>query len=121
DGIIDEDEFASQRVVYASLARFNGFVTVDGVAPKRVSLGSEKRQPLGEGERASLDAAARRDFQLRLRSDTQGLDQAAWQDLRLEAFALADIDGDGALSGAELDGYAQAIAGSLGIRVSAGS
>lgn len=114
DGIVDIDEFAAQRVVYAQLARFNRHVPVDGRVTVRLPIPENVPESLTGPERAALDAVARRDFQLRA-AGAEGLDEARWQDARLETFSLADDNGDGELRGQELAHYARYMAGALSI------
>lgn len=112
DGLIDEDEYAAQRVVYAQLARFNRQIPIDGQSMIRIPVPDDIPNAMGASERAALDAVARRDFHLRAMAK-EGLDQAAWQDARLETFAMADDNGDGELRDKELTAYAKLMSGDL--------
>jgi hypothetical protein len=112
DGLIDEDEFAGQKLVYAQLARFSRSLTIDGQTPIRVDVPATVPDSIGVSERAALDAVARRDFRVRNLTGP-GLTEADWQQARLEPFRRADKDGDGILRGRELAGYAALIAGQI--------
>lgn len=112
NGLVDQDEYAAQRVVRAQLARFNGRVAIDGRGVTHVAVPESVAGPLSPGEQAALDAVTRREFHLR-NPDGGGLDRAAWQEARLEPFTLADEDGDGVLKGSELAVYARLVAGDL--------
>ncbi|NNU16876.1 hypothetical protein HK107_11160 [Parvularcula sp. ZS-1/3] len=112
DGLITEDEYAGQRVVYAQLARFNGVIPVDGQTTVRIPVPESLKMPLTVSERAAIDAVARRDYHLHA-AGKPGLDQSAWQNARLELFMLADANADDALSGDELGTYARYMAGEL--------
>ena len=114
DGLIDVEEFTSQRVVRAQLARFTRSIPVEGVTTVRVALPTSISNRLTESERAALETVTRNDFALRT-SGGEGLTQAQWQDARLETFALADMDGSGTLEGEELVSFVQALAGSIAI------
>lgn len=112
DGVIDEDEYAARRIVFAQLSRFKGHVVVDGQHTVHVALPEHLQGQMTASERSALETVARRDHQLRAMG-AAGLDQSAWQDSALEAFALADLDGDGALVADELAAFAGYRAGSL--------
>ncbi|WP_189576328.1 hypothetical protein [Parvularcula lutaonensis] len=112
DGIIDEDEYAARRVVYAQLARFNRQIPIDGQSLIRIPVPEDIPNSMGAAERAALDAVARRDYHLRVMAK-DGLDQSAWQDARLETFSLADGNGDGELRDGELTVYAKFLSGEL--------
>jgi hypothetical protein len=119
DGLIDEDEYAAQRVVYAQLARFNRQIAIDGTVTVRVPVPDEIGESLTSPEKVALDAVARRDYRLRVTGG--GFDRAAWEEARLETFFLNDANGDGELRGKELHAYASYFAGQTLGRVAAGS
>lgn len=110
DGLVDIDEYASQYVVYAQLARFNRQIPVDGHHTSAIPVPDDIPPTMTASERAGLDAIARRDFHMKVGSNP-GLDAAAWQDAKLERFYIADADADGSLAGDELVAYARDVAG----------
>lgn len=112
DGIVDADEYASQRVVTAQLARFSRSVSIEGQHVMTMALPEDVPGRLGDSEKAALDTVARRDFKVRA-FGSKGLDAAGWQDARLELFSNADANGDDVLEGAELENYLRALAGQL--------
>ena len=107
-------EYSSQRVVRAQLARFSRSIRVDGQTVLNVAVPEGVSKRLTQSERAALDTVSRNEFHLRS-AGSEGLTPAQWQDSRLEAFTLADMDASGALEGAELEGYARFLAGSLSL------
>ncbi|MEE4211165.1 MAG: hypothetical protein V2I43_18095 [Parvularcula sp.] len=117
DGLVDEDEFAAQRVVYAQLARFNRVVPVDGHDVVSIAVPEAVPQSMSHPERAALDAIARRDYHMRVLAEP-GLTQQTWSEWRLETFRSADRNRDGILAGRELDTYAMLVAGELSAGVS---
>jgi hypothetical protein len=108
-GLVEIDEYAAQAVVYATLARFEGAVPVDGVEAMRVDLPGPRGEGIGAAEQAAIDAIARGDFYA-VAPDGQGLSLGDWVALRLQTFGEADHDEDGVLTGRELRSYASAIA-----------
>jgi hypothetical protein len=119
DGVIDEDEYAAQRVVYAQLARFNRQIAIDGTVTVRVPVPDDIGEQLTSPEKVALDAVARRDYRMRM-GDQPGFDRASWEENRLEVFYLSDQNGDGELRGKELHEYAAHYAGQM-LSGSAGS
>ena len=105
DGVIDVDEYAAQAVVYASLARFNGLVAVDGRETVHVALPNGTQRELGLAEQTAIDAVARRDY-YEMTAETGPLTARDWVALRLGAFSAADRNEDGQLTGRELRTYA---------------
>ncbi|MEM9838028.1 MAG: hypothetical protein AAF830_02630 [Pseudomonadota bacterium] len=112
DGVIDADEYASQRVVSAQLARFRRAVEIDGQTLISLPLPEDVANRMGDSEKTALGAVARRDFHVRA-FGKEGLDAALWQETQLETFYTADLDGDGVLREAELVRYLRAAAGEL--------
>lgn len=112
DGLIDADEYASQKVVAAQLARFRRAVEIDGQTLLSLPLPDDVADRLGDSEKTAISAVARRDFHVRA-FGKDGLDPALWQETRLESFYDADLDGDGVLREAELARYLRAAAGEL--------
>ncbi|MEM1379431.1 MAG: hypothetical protein AAGH41_02280 [Pseudomonadota bacterium] len=112
DGMIDADEYASQRVVVAHLSRFRRSISIDGQTALDFDLPEDVPMRLGASEKAAIEAVARRDFQVRA-FGSAGLETSAWQESQLERFYLADEDGDGVLQGPELVTYVRGVAGQL--------
>jgi hypothetical protein len=117
DGLVDEDEFAAQRVVYAQLARFNRVVPIDGHDVVSIAVPEDVPQSMSTPERAALDAVARRDYHMRVLAEP-GLTEQAFSEWRLETFRSADRDRDGVLHEKELDTYARLVAGELSAGIS---
>lgn len=109
NGVVDVEEYAALEVVEAELARLNRAVVIDGVSLRHIELPAEVADRLSAGERARVDAVARREFHVW--SDTEnGLAEEAFVALRLARFDAADGDQNGRLQGDEMRLYAQDIA-----------
>ena len=107
-GEIDVDEYAAQAVVYAGLVRFNGVVAIDGRELIHVGLPTEASATMGTAERAAIDAVARDDY---YRIAAEGaITPTRWIAMRMAAFDAADRNGDGQLTGRELQRYAMGLA-----------
>ncbi len=109
DGALSIDEYASQAVVRASLARFNKAVVIDGRATFHVQVPDEATNQIAAAEQTAIDAVARNEF-YRISGNDASLDKSEWIQSRLTEFADADFDEDGQLRGAELELYALTIA-----------
>ncbi len=109
DGFLSIDEYASQAVVRASLARFNGAVVVEGAQIFNIGIPEGKSRELSRTEQTAIDALARYEF-YQVSGDDRILDRSEWIATRLDRFADADFDNNGKLRGAELDFYALRIA-----------
>ena len=109
NGEIDVNEYAAQALVFAGMARFDGSVMIDGRETLRIGLGAIDEAGLGAAERSAIDAVARADYYEAV-AQAGRITSRAWVELRLEAFAAADRNEDGQLTGGELTRYAEGFA-----------
>lgn len=109
DGALSIDEYASQAVVVASLARFNGVIAIDGRETYNVELPEELNGRIGAVEQTAIDAVARNEF-YKISGDDTILTKQEWMTAKMGEFAQVDFNDDGALKGSELEVFAMNIA-----------
>ena len=114
DGRIDVDEYAAQKLVRASLARFTGVVVVDGQEVQHINVPAKVVGKMAPHEQTTIDAIARSEF-YQVSGDNAYLEKAEWLALSQLNFSEADFDRNNRLQGRELDFYALKVAQSRNV------
>ncbi|MEM6649322.1 MAG: hypothetical protein AAF603_03635 [Pseudomonadota bacterium] len=107
--LLDAEEYASQALVYAELARFTRVVTIEGADLVHISLPQEVAPRLTSKDRLAIETAARRDYAYYAEKGAP-LSHEDWIVAQTNKFRNADANQDGKLSGHELQGYALYVA-----------
>lgn len=105
DARLNADEFASLAIVTAELAHLNGYIEIEGDAPRLVALPIDRPSALSVGERARIEAVARNTFYSAAQGDG-ALNEAEFVAVELERFRDADRNRNGALRKSELAKFA---------------
>lgn len=109
DGMIDVDEYAAQAIVYAELARFNRYVTIETEETTIIPLPRNTPDSVTLAERTRIETISRREYYVYAGDDGE-MSPRDWIASRQAEADHYDTNEDGIVEAGELQRLAMSVA-----------